>query len=114
MYAQRIIKGDSRILDLQSIIKGIILVEALTHAVRSWGILDPIRSFITSRSHFIERLLQCFECTSVWIAAATVIYITYFEFYFFTYLIIFQRLACYVNIIINLIDARRAGELNKL
>lgn len=95
-------------------VKGIILTEALTHAVRSWGIFDPIRSRITASSDFGSRLLACFECTSVWIGAGVIAYLYFIDFRPFTFIIIFQRLATIANIVINLVDAQRAVILNKL
>jgi fatty acid desaturase len=97
-----------------TILKGIILTEALTHAVRSWGILDGLRGKITQRCAFLRKLLACFECTSVWIAAAVICYLLFFELFFITWVIILQRLACYVHVIFDLIDARRAVEQNKI
>ena len=95
-------------------IKGILLTEALTHAVRSWGIFDGIRSRIARRSDFAGRLLACFECTSVWIAAGVVAYLYFVDFRPFTLVIIFQRLATIANIAINLVDAQRAAATNRI
>lgn len=95
-------------------VKGIILTEALTHAARSWGIFDAVRSRITASSEFARRLLSCFECTSVWISAAVFAYLYFLDFWPITAIIIFQRLATIANIVINLVDAHRALTLNKL
>lgn len=94
--------------------KGVILTEALTHAVRSWGIFDTLRSRITDRSEFARRLLACFECTSVWIAAAVFLYLYFLDFKVLTFIIVFQRLAVIFNIGVNLVDALRASTANKV
>jgi len=101
-------------MDIRTIITGIILTEALTHAVRSWEILDPIRNRITRRFNFINRLLNCFECTSVWIAAAVIAYLHFLDFWPITYIIIFQRLATILDIGIQYLDALRATTTNKI
>jgi len=95
-------------------LKGVLLTEALTHAVRSWGIFNNLRSRITVRSEFVNRLLSCFECTSVWIAALVFIYLYFLDFRFFTFIIVFQRLAVIFNIGINLVDALRAEASNRV
>lgn len=96
------------------IAKGVILTEALTHAVRSWGIFDTVRYRLTQRSNFLRRLLLCFECTSVWIAVGAMLYLYFLDFKPLTLIIIFQRLAVYINISINYIDALRASTINKI
>ena len=95
-------------------IKGVLLTEALAHAVKSWGIFDDVRSYITSRCGFLLRLLACFECVSVWTAAAVFAYLYFLDFWPFTFIIIAQRLATIFNIGINLLDAWRAATINKI
>ncbi len=94
--------------------KALILTEALTHAVRSWGILDDVRSSITRRFSFLAKLLACFECTSVWIAAFVLAYLYFLDFWPFTFIIIFQRLATIAHIVIDLVDGSRAGIVKNL
>ena len=95
-------------------IKGFLLTEALTHAVRSWGIFDGIRSHVTARCDFLRRLLACFECTSVWIAAAVFAYLYLLDLWPFTFIIITARLATIAHIGIDLVDASRASTINKI
>ena len=96
------------------ILKGILLTEALAHAVKSWGIFDGVRSRITARSFFLSRLLACFECVSVWTAAAVFLYLFFLDFWPFTFIIIVARLATIAHIIIDLVDAWRASTINKI
>ena len=96
------------------IVKGILLTEALTHAVRSWGIFDRIRYRITRRSEFLRELLACFECTSVWIAAAIFVYLYFLDFWPITAIIITARLATIAHIVIDGVDAWRAATANKI
>lgn len=95
-------------------VKGILLTEALTHAVRSWRIFDEPRAWLVGRSNFLSRLLPCFECTSVWVATAVVIYLYFVDFWPFVLIIISQRLASILNIGVTLLDAKRAKALNDL
>jgi hypothetical protein len=95
------------------ILTGVILTEVLTRAVRTWGIFDSIRRRV-KKLDFFRRLLDCFECTSVWIGAGVVAYLLYFEFKPFTYLLIFCSLARWLNVVYEYLDASRAvkeGEL---
>lgn len=96
------------------IIKAILLTEALTHAVRSWEIFEPPRSWLKHRSIFIARLLNCFECSSVWISTLVLCYLAFVEFLPFTLLIIVQRSATLYNIAINYLDALRASTISKI
>lgn len=96
------------------IVKGILLTEALTHAVRSWGIFDDVRSYIVGKSDFSRRLLACFECTSVWIASCVFIYLTFLEFWPFTCIIILSRLATIAHIVVDLVDSLRAAIANRV
>lgn len=95
-------------------IKGILLTEALTHAVRSWGILSPLRDSLMRRSEFISRLISCFECTSIWIATAVFLFLYFLDLWPFTFIIIAARLATIFNIGVNLVDALRASTINKI
>jgi hypothetical protein len=90
------------------ILKGIILTECLTRAARSWGIFDKLRQAVTMRCDFLRRLLACFECTSVWIGAGVVTYLSWFEWKPFTYLLIFCSLARWLNVVYEYLDASRA------
>lgn len=94
--------------------KSIILIEALTHAVRSWEILSPIRDRLTAKSKFIARLLTCYECTAVWTAIATFFYLTHAEIKIITYIIVFHRLSCYLHVAWEILDTTRALKQNQL
>ena len=96
------------------ILKGLLLTEALAHAVKSWGIFDGIRSHITARSVFLSRLIACFECVSVWTATAVFIYLYFLDFWPFTFIIITARLATIAHICIDGIDAWRAATINRI
>ena len=95
-------------------VKGILLTEALAHAVKSWGIFDGVRSYITARSVFLSRLLACFECVSVWTASAVYLYLFFLDFWQFTFIIIAARLATIAHIVIDLVDAWRASTINRI
>jgi len=90
------------------VFKGLILTEVLTRAARTWGIFDPLRSWLKFQSSFLRRLLDCFECTSVWAAALVVSYLMWFEVPLLTWLLIFHRLACFVQVVYDYLDALRA------
>jgi hypothetical protein len=96
------------------LVKGVLLTEALTHAVRSWGILDPVRTWFTDRSTFLRRLLACFECTSVWIAASVFTFLFFLDIWPIEFIIITARLATIFHIGIDLVDAWRAATINKI
>ena len=96
------------------LVKGILLTEALAHAVKSWGIFDGMRSYITARSGLLSRLLACFECVSVWTAAAVFLYLFFLDFWPFTFIIIAARLATIGHIIVDLVDAWRAATINRI
>lgn len=96
------------------ILKGLLLTEALTHAVRSWGIFDGTRSRITARCDFLRRLLDCFECTAVWTAAGVFFYLYFLDFPPFDFIIIIARLATIAHIAVDLVDAWRAWLIGKL
>ena len=95
-------------------VKGILLTEAIAHAVKSWGIFDVVRSHIITRSDFAGRLLACFECTSVWIAAAVFAYLYFLDFWPVTFIIITSRLATIAHIAVDGLDAWRAATINKI
>ena len=95
-------------MDVLTIVKGVFLTETLVNALRSWGIFDPIRNRIKARSQFLNRLLSCFECTSVWAGAVVVGYLTFCEVELITYLFIFHRLACFLHLGWEYLDACRA------
>jgi len=88
--------------------KAVILTEVFCNAARSWGIFDNIRSTITTKVDFFRRLLECFECTSVWAATFTIFYLTFFEVELFTYILIAHRLACFLHLGFEYGDAARA------
>ena len=79
------------------IIKGVILTEVLTNAAREWKIFDRPRNWLKGRSNFFKELLDCFDCSSVWLGAFVVAYLLWFEVAFFTYILIFHRGACFLN-----------------
>lgn len=88
--------------------KAIILTETLANAARSWGIFDALRDKLKNRVPFIRRLLDCFECTSVWAAIFVLLYLMYFEVLVLTYVLIFSRLACFLHVAWDYADAARA------
>lgn len=92
------------------ILKGLILTEVLTNAIRTWGIFDNQRDWVKAQSNFLRRLLDCFECTAVWAGFLVIIYLRYFDFYFVTWALIFHRLACFLNIAWLNFDAARANK----
>lgn len=96
------------------IAKAVVLTEALTHAVKSWGILEPARARLSGEIQFFKRLLSCFECVSVWTAAAVFVYLYFLDIQAVTYIIIFQRVATVLHIGVDFVDALRASTLNKL
>jgi len=96
------------------VLKQVLLTEALTHAVRNWGIFDDVRSRIVGRSGFFSRLLSCYECSAVWIATAVFAYLYFLDFWPFTVIIITARLATIAHIVIDLVDAWRAATINKI
>jgi len=103
-------------MDAQTILlmQMILLTEALTHAVRSWGIFDKIRSSIAARCDFLRLLLACYECTAVWISAGVIMYVYFLDFWPITYIIIIARLATIAHIAIDAVDAWRATQISKL
>jgi len=96
------------------ILKALLLAEALTHAVKSWGIFDDVRSWITARRDFLRRLLACFECSAVWVTAGVLLYVYLLDFWPLTYIIIIARLATIAHIAIEGVDAWRAAQISKL
>ncbi|TSA45880.1 hypothetical protein D4R52_01635 [bacterium] len=95
-------------------VKLILLTEALTHAVRSWGIFDGVRSRITSKSDFLRRLLACYECSAVWTVNVVFLYLYFLDFWPITFTIIAARLATIAHIVIDLVDAWRAATINRI
>jgi hypothetical protein len=91
------------------LLKGIILTTVLTRAVREWGIFDKPREWIKSKSNYIRRLLDCYECSAFWVAFFVIFYLFYFEWYIFTYALIFQWVACWAQIFYEVVDAERAN-----
>src|SRR4030042_3197453 len=89
------------------ILTGIILTEILTRSIRTWSIFDKPRSRVKGIA-FFRRLLDCFECSSVWVGVFVVLYLLYFEFKPFTYLLIFCSLARWLNVVYEYLDACRA------
>lgn len=90
------------------LLKAVILTEGLTTAARSWGVFDKPRSRVKMASPFFRRLLDCFECTSVWAAAFVFLYLVYFEWDFLTYTLLFARISLYLRTVYELLDASRA------
>jgi hypothetical protein len=95
-------------------LKAAILTEVLTNAVRSWGIFDRLRAWVKCRSNFLRRLLDCFECTSIWVGTFVACYLMFFEITILSYLLIFSGLARYIHTAYDLLDAKRAVEEGKL
>jgi len=96
------------------VLKQVLLTEALTHAVRNWGIFDDVRSRIAGRSDFFSRLLSCYECSAVWIATAVFAYLYFLDFWPITLIILGQRLATILHMGIEALDAWRASTINKI
>ena len=95
-------------------VKGILLTEALAHAIRSWGIFDGARARLAARCDFLRRLLDCYECTAVWTAAGVFLYLYFLDFPPFDFILIIARLATIGHIAIDLVDALRAWLIGKL
>ena len=95
-------------------LKWLALTEALTHAVKSWGIFDGVRSLIVARSRFASRLLACFECSAVWCTTASLIYLVFVDFWPITFIIIIARLATIAHIVIDYVDALRASTISRI
>lgn len=89
------------------ICKGIILTEVLTRAARNWMLFDGIRSHV-KKVNFFRRLLDCFECTSVWAGAFVVLYLVYFEQYLITWTLLFAALARYLHTFYEWLEAARS------
>lgn len=95
-------------------LKLFLFTEALTHALRSWVILAPLRDHIRSHFVFMDRLLECFECSAVWGCAISLVYICFVDFWPVTAIIILSRWANVLHIVIDWIDALRACTTNKI
>ena len=89
-------------------VKGLILTECLTRAARSWGIFNGIREALKAKSGFLRRLLDCFECTSVWVGFFVFFYLFLFDFPPITFGLIFATLARYLHVFYEWLDAARA------
>lgn len=90
------------------VIKGVILTEVFTNAAREWGIFDSPRQWLKARSRFLQKLLDCFECSSVWAAGFVFLYLSFLEVGIFTYALIFHRVACFIKVIYMNLDWMRA------
>lgn len=90
------------------ILKGLILTEVFSNAARTWGIFDRPRTSLKSRFSFLARLLDCFDCTSIWAAFFSVAYLLYFEYPLFTYALLFHWFARISHNLYDLLDAHRA------
>lgn len=95
-------------------LKASLLTEAVTHALRSWVILAPLRDPIKAHFDFINRLLSCFECSAVWSAALVIPYLYFMDFWPLTMLLIISRWANILHIVIDWLDALRASTINKI
>ena len=95
-------------------IKVLLLTEAITHALRSWVILEPARDKIKARLAFVNRLLSCFECSAVWGAALAIPYLYFIDFWPLTTLLIVSRWSNILHIAVDWIDALRASTINKI
>ncbi len=89
------------------IIKAVLLTEAVASAMTRWDIFTPVRQ-IVRRIRFFDKLLACFECSSVWAAAFVLCYLVFFEVTYLTYLLIIARLAWFVRTLYDWVDASRA------
>lgn len=116
MYAQKLIKGGFKHVVTQIIfwLKALLLTEALTHALRSWVIFAPARNKLYARFEFLARLGACFECSSVWGAAASIFYLYFLDFWPLTLLLIISRWSNVLHIFIDWLDALRASTTNKI
>lgn len=88
--------------------KGVVLVDVLTRAATEWGVFQGPRARVRGWSGFLDRLLGCFECTSVWVGGVVVVYLLWFEVAPLTYVLIFSRLAHVFHVLFNYLDAARA------
>jgi len=92
------------------IIKGIMLTDVLARALKDWGIFDSQRNWVKRRSEFFNKLLACNECIRIWTAFFVIFYLLYFEWFLFTYALIFQWTACWAKIFYEIADAERANK----
>ncbi len=90
------------------LVKGIILTCVLTNAMHRWGIFNPLRAFLKTRSTIFCRLLSCYECCSVWAAFLVFSYLFFLDTSLITYPLIFQWVATNLRILLDLLDAKRA------
>ena len=90
------------------ILKGIILTDVFARVLRDWGIFDKPREWIKSKSNYIRRLLDCYECSAFWVSFFVIFYLLYFEWFILTYALVFQWAARFVQIIYLNLDWKRA------
>ena len=95
--------------DFFIIIKGIILTEALSTALKDWKIFDTPRIKLQSKYSFFRDLFSCFQCISVWVAFFIICYLLYFEWPIFTWAIIFHRAATFIQNAWLILDWKRAN-----
>jgi hypothetical protein len=95
-------------MDLRTLATGAVLTDVCVNALRSWGIFDRQRKWARSKSQFLNRLLDCYECTSVWAGTLVVGYLLWFEWEPLTYLLLFHRLAMFLHTAYEWLDAARA------
>jgi hypothetical protein len=99
---------------LSFFLRAAVLTEVLTNAARSWGIFNKPRQAVKARYSFLRLLLDCFECTSVWVGAFVACYLMFFEIRILTYLLIFSGLARYIHTAYEWLDAARAVKQGEL
>jgi len=90
------------------ILKGVILTCVFSNAIQRWGIFQTPRSFLKRRSKYLEGLLSCYECSSVWGAFASVAYLVVMDITIVTYALIFHWVAANIRIVLDWMDAARA------
>jgi hypothetical protein len=61
------------------IIIAIIIVEAITNIITKSELFKPVRAYFFNKNKWIHDLLDCGYCMSVWVGAATAIYLTFFN-----------------------------------
>jgi hypothetical protein len=82
----------------------IIAAEAITQLVCKAEIFDRIRKWLQSTSKFLNDLLSCAYCVSVWIAAfTTVLYYFWGYTYLFIIMLVIHRLSNIVHDIFKII-----------
>ncbi len=114
MFTSRPVPGYYVGMDIQTIIKAVLLVEAVTHGIREFAILDAVRYRLTCKSVIASKILSCFECTGAWVSIAVVLYLFFIDYPVLTWLIIVHRAAVVLHILINSLDALRALISNRV